>query len=437
MYVLMCVHLIWRIIMLENMNSYITTYSKIHFTPISPKANDIKIEDIGHALSLMCRANGHFKKFFSVAQHSINCAIEAKARGYSKRLQLSCLLHDASEAYISDITRPIKKHLPQYIEFEDRLQNEIWNKYLIEPLTDEEKRQVFEIDDSMLYYEFLHFMGEQVLNYTPNIKVIPNFDFKAFDIAEKQFISIFKSLMSKERDFLCVGVDGYKGEWLAVAISTDTFEVAKFKTIDEICRKYNNADSLLIDIPIGLPENKVEAKKRPDNELRTLLAKKSSSVFNTPFRQIVYADDTKQAWELNRELEAKQNPISMALCKSIKQVDVFLQRNPVWKNKLIESHPEYGFYLLNQCVPLNDSKLDGVGLQSRIDILKIYYPDTQTVIDVFLKQNKFRKKIDDVLDALCLAVVGKLGCENGFETIPNIPFQDGTGLKMQIIIYKK
>ena len=73
------------------MSKYIMTYSKIHFTPIEPEVDDIKIEDIAHALSLMCRANGHFKSFFSVAQHSINCALEAKQRGCSQRIQLACL----------------------------------------------------------------------------------------------------------------------------------------------------------------------------------------------------------------------------------------------------------------------------------------------------------------------------------------------------------
>ncbi|MFZ3172633.1 MAG: DUF429 domain-containing protein [Carboxydocellales bacterium] len=227
-----------------------------------------------------------------------------------------------------------------------------------------------------------------------------------------------------------------KGDWLAVAISNEFFKVSKFKTIDEICLKYHGADSVLIDIPIGLPESKSEAKKRPDSELRSLLGKKSSSVFNTPFRQIVNAPDAKKAWDLNRELDAKQNPISMALCKAIKQVDTFLQNNPQWKNRLLESHPEYCFYLLNAGIPLDDSKLDNGGLEKRINILKRYFSDSQLIIDTYLNQNKFRKKIDDVLDALCLAVVGRLGCENSFKTVPNLPYQDNTGLNMQIVAFE-
>jgi len=91
---------------------HITTYTGEDFKPLSPDAKQIHIEDIAHALSLMCRANGHFVRFYSIAQHSINCAIEAKARGLSVKVQTACLLHDGSEAYLLDITRPVKEHLP-------------------------------------------------------------------------------------------------------------------------------------------------------------------------------------------------------------------------------------------------------------------------------------------------------------------------------------
>ncbi|NLZ81928.1 MAG: phosphohydrolase, partial [Clostridiales bacterium] len=86
------------------MADYILTYSKTKFYPLEPRLEDINILDIAHALSLMTRANGHLKHFFSVAQHSLNCFKEAESRGYSKKVQLACLIHDASESYISDIT---------------------------------------------------------------------------------------------------------------------------------------------------------------------------------------------------------------------------------------------------------------------------------------------------------------------------------------------
>ena len=75
--------------------SRILTHSKIMFDPLHPEAELIEITDIAHALSMLCRANGHFQSFYSVGQHCINCMLEAKARGYSERVQLGCLLHDA------------------------------------------------------------------------------------------------------------------------------------------------------------------------------------------------------------------------------------------------------------------------------------------------------------------------------------------------------
>jgi 5'-deoxynucleotidase YfbR-like HD superfamily hydrolase len=82
------------------MSNEILTYSRRRFNPLTPTVHDIHVTDIAHALSLMTRANGHFRHFYSVAQHSINCSLEARARGLSQRVQLACLLHDASESYI-------------------------------------------------------------------------------------------------------------------------------------------------------------------------------------------------------------------------------------------------------------------------------------------------------------------------------------------------
>ena len=82
------------------MSEYITTYTGKHFEPTNPDPELIRIEDIAHALSMLCRGNGHVKTFWSVGQHCICCAREAAARGLSNRMVLVCLLHDASECYM-------------------------------------------------------------------------------------------------------------------------------------------------------------------------------------------------------------------------------------------------------------------------------------------------------------------------------------------------
>ena len=101
--------------------SYITTYTGKHFDPMLPDKALIDILDIAHALSLNCRGNGQVKTFYSVGQHCINAAKEAILRGYSHRIILACLLHDAAESYLSDVPRPLKSSMTEYIRTEDHL----------------------------------------------------------------------------------------------------------------------------------------------------------------------------------------------------------------------------------------------------------------------------------------------------------------------------
>ncbi len=176
------------------MNDYITTYSKKHINPLKPDVQDIDIKDIAHALSLSVRANGHFPEFYSVCQHSIHCCEEALCRDLDKNTALLCLLHDASEAYIADIIRPVKKHIPQYMDIEKTIQNTVYEKYSGAVPNEKELKQVKEIDDALLYHEFLHFTGEKLFDSEPIIKSNPDFSFVPFSEAEKKFLALFKIL---------------------------------------------------------------------------------------------------------------------------------------------------------------------------------------------------------------------------------------------------
>ena len=173
------------------------TCSKKMFDPVHPDASLIDIADIAHSLSMLCRANGHFQTFYSVGQHSINCAKEAKARGYSEFVQLACLLHDASEAYLSDVTRPVKAELPRYLEIEKPLQDCIWNKYLGRPLCPAEYNQVFEIDDAILAHEFIQLMGAAIVDPTPVLFSVPEFTFTGFPQCQQEFLELFQQLYHK------------------------------------------------------------------------------------------------------------------------------------------------------------------------------------------------------------------------------------------------
>jgi hypothetical protein len=106
------------------MESYIETVSGKKFFFLDPKEEDFDIKDIAHALSLNCRFTGHCNTFYSVAEHCWHMS-----RMAPEEHAFACLLHDASEAYITDVASPIKQHLPEYIKIEERILSRLFNKY--------------------------------------------------------------------------------------------------------------------------------------------------------------------------------------------------------------------------------------------------------------------------------------------------------------------
>lgn len=131
--------------MTEITNTWIETFTGVMFRPLDPRPRDIKIEDIAHALSNLCRYAGHTKEFYSVAQHSIlvaeQCPDDCKLWG---------LLHDAAEAYIADLPRPVKRCLPDYKVIEEELLRTVAARFRLPyPIP----QVVLDIDTKMLKIE--------------------------------------------------------------------------------------------------------------------------------------------------------------------------------------------------------------------------------------------------------------------------------------------
>jgi len=115
------------------MESAMTTVSGVQFTPFDPTASDIRLQDIAHGLANLCRASGQAQFFYSVGLHSIYVSQDLAARGESRRRQLIGLLHDAQEAYISDLISPVKAHLEGYQDLEARVEGVIWEAFDLDP----------------------------------------------------------------------------------------------------------------------------------------------------------------------------------------------------------------------------------------------------------------------------------------------------------------
>ena len=98
--------------MSRQLGSWMLTATGKKFWPLDPDPADVDLRDIAHALSLLCRFNGHVPFHYSVAQHSVLCADVAAHHSYAKYpgFVLSVLLHDAHEAYLADVPRPVKPY---------------------------------------------------------------------------------------------------------------------------------------------------------------------------------------------------------------------------------------------------------------------------------------------------------------------------------------
>ena len=96
---------------------WIQTYTGKRFDLLEPRQEDIDDNDIAHALSMLCRFTGHTKFFYSVAEHSYN--VSTLVENFVRRVGgsakdaahagLEALLHDAAEAYVGDMSRPLKQ----------------------------------------------------------------------------------------------------------------------------------------------------------------------------------------------------------------------------------------------------------------------------------------------------------------------------------------
>jgi len=140
----------------EKCNNWMQTFTGEQFDPLNPDPDKINILDIGHALSNLCRYGGHCSKFYSVAQHCVIVANYIYKITKSKQKAMAGLLHDASEAYLVDIPRPIKQRLKDYNEYEDFLLKVIFKKFNAQPYTD----IVHEIDMRVLMTEAKYLMGD-------------------------------------------------------------------------------------------------------------------------------------------------------------------------------------------------------------------------------------------------------------------------------------
>ena len=143
------------------MEPWIETQSGIKFHFANPDPSEISIQDIAHSLSKNCRFVGQCSQFYSVAEHSFHVA--RMLHNLPVEIQIAGLLHDASEAYITDVASPIKQYITGYQALEDNLMQAIAKKFNFEyPL----HPAVKVADRAMLSIEAHHLLPSQGNDWT-------------------------------------------------------------------------------------------------------------------------------------------------------------------------------------------------------------------------------------------------------------------------------
>jgi len=160
------------------------------FWPLDPRPHEVFIEDIAHALSMICRFGGHCRRFYSVAEHSV--LISRAAAAEHKRW---ALLHDAPEGYIGDKIRPLKPHLIGYREAEQKIMRAIAVRF---DLHLDQPAGVKALDLALLMDERDQAMSEPPQAWDVDVAPLGvDLQFWSPSRAKREFLSDFKKLWGR------------------------------------------------------------------------------------------------------------------------------------------------------------------------------------------------------------------------------------------------
>lgn len=175
---------------MENLNEYdghwITTFLGVKFHYLNPGDDEIFIKDIAHALALTCRFGGQCKYFYSVAEHSVRVSgiVEDK-------FKFRALLHDAHEAYLHDVPRPIKQDMPQYKIIADNIQKAILRRFACNYGEEDQADKQIKLADDILLSTEKEFMMTATGDWTPLPTPLGTFKPLSWKKAEQLFLSKF------------------------------------------------------------------------------------------------------------------------------------------------------------------------------------------------------------------------------------------------------
>lgn len=187
--------------------TWIQTFARVAFEPLKPRVADVRLEDMAHALSNVCRWKGHVLRFYSVAEHSVRVSLLAEEYAkahprvgqnaeYVRMVARWGLIHDGSEAYLGDPSRPVKSHpaMRPFLKIEAKLQATIAKAC---GLPERQPAEVTRADNVLLATEAREILRGGPLNgWTDGMETLEGVQGFGWDpiFAEGKFMERFRSL---------------------------------------------------------------------------------------------------------------------------------------------------------------------------------------------------------------------------------------------------
>lgn len=237
-----------------------------------------------------------------------------------------------------------------------------------------------------------------------------------------------------------VGVDGCPNGWVSVRYAGNGFSGAQFHTdIMDLWETCQDADRVLIDVPIGLRTESSEPR-RCDTAARSVLSPdRHHSVFPTPVRAAAY-EDTYEAAKATQErlTDGSLSRQSWGIAPKIAAVDAFLRDHPAARETVRECHPEVCFWAFaGQPMQYSKTTAPKRAYWERMAVLRTIEPDVYdqlwTAASGGLDDSV---STDDLVDAFAVALTAR-GTSTGLRTLPTEPAFDDESLPMEIVYRKQ
>lgn len=231
------------------------------------------------------------------------------------------------------------------------------------------------------------------------------------------------------------GVDGCRGGWIVVLRPVADASAAYallLHTFAEVLAVLPAAETICVDMPIGLPAVKGRGGRVADSEARAMLGRRKASVFSVPSREAVMQTTYADACEVASRTSEPSRKVAKQcfnLFPKMREIDALM--SPDLQARVYESHPELAFWALNGECPLDEPKKARSGVVRRQQLLEAAGYDGDFLRD----RSQYRARdvgLDDLLDAaVCSWTASRIARGVG-RRFPAAPSLDAKGLRMEI-----